>query len=101
VTPRVRSQAGQPVSHAGGAAAIGRRQQQSARGAEERMNAAYLRGAIKDSCVREGARHLSRDELEVAPGAELATEGCARLARPRAPGSSSPASAALDQRDLK
>ena len=46
VTARVVA-ASQAVQPAGGAAAIGRPRQPRARGAEETMNAAYIRGAIK------------------------------------------------------
>ena len=75
VTARVSSQkpgrSARPVSHAGGAVARPA-PQQSARGAEERITRLLYEERSKKAACAKAHALLSRDELEVAPGAALA-----------------------------
>ena len=72
-----------------------------ARGAEETITRLTYE---ERSRVRRRARRRTPSSvatsLRLRPARRLPTAGCGRLARPPAPGSSSTASAALDQRDL-
>ncbi len=58
-----------------------------------RENELCMRSGLEKMACAKAHADLSCDELEVAPGAPLAPEGCVRLARPHAQGSECDASA--------